>query len=304
MVSMITGRNAPAREAEQALMEQNEARLAEFESENKELEKEVSKLLKQLDSRERQFEQDAEEINQEWDRCITDMERDHEDEVKKLKRQHDEEIKKRDEQIKKCNEQIKKYNEQNNQRIEAAKRESNITKAQDQAGQKSCRALEKQIQALNATVRSLQTASLQSVEAEQWAPLSSSDVDHQLRSIFSQVKQWSEEYGSLILAQRPGVEGLQRIVCLLNNRGCVPFPEKFLIGLARGKRIKKSAKVAAVLLAAAVSSDIVQSIIGDPTFAFVGDVDKDLLQKHEGKAFRDVIAHVGLGMHFSAHLPC
>lgn len=146
--------------------------------------------------------------------------------------------------------------------------------------QKTCRDFEEKIKAHETTIGRLQSARFKAVEASHWAPLEASAIEHQFASILLRVRKWSSEHALFIVDQVVDPEGFSNIIKALAERGCVVRPEKLHECLLTNKSMRKPGKASTVLLSAGVMHDIMQTIISDPYFAFLGKGHGNLLEDH------------------------
>lgn len=265
--------SVPLKEAERALGDCNEARLAGLEKENEELREQVKNYV------------DTAKVQQEsFDLAYKAV------------------VSERDEQLAK---QAQEYGDAINALQQAA--DSQIQGAQDsmrdlsQEVEKSRREYEQQIEDHERTISRMQAARLKTVDATQWAPMENSDVEHRLKSILSRVRQWATEYAMLSIEDTLEPKNFTAVAQQLVKRGLVIAPDRLRDMLKRNKAMQKAEKAFAMLLTAAVSCDLLREVIGDPFFAFVGGNDeKTLLNYRVGKSADRLVDSIKTSEYYNA----
>lgn len=179
------------------------------------------------------------------------------------------------------------------QKLVGLRRECEGLELSNQDLEKRCTSFETEIERLRAQVKVMQEASLRNVEAEHWAPLSVSDIDRKLKTILSDVKQWSAKYAQSSLQNMIASPRFYLVGFRLQEEGCTGSTQGLLEKLGQNRSMsKKPGKAAALLLAALVSSVIMRRIINDPFFAFVGEDDSTLLLKSDAVGLDHIFAQL------------
>ncbi|CZT22027.1 uncharacterized protein RCC_07896 [Ramularia collo-cygni] len=143
------------------------------------------------------------------------------------------------------------------------------------------------VQSLEATVRECQAVQLKSVESTSWMPHARSDIQHQLESIQTQIRQWAKQYSKISFEDFMQSHDLQRLSSRLVVRGCAPSEEKLLNAILDNETMRKPGRASGLLLGAVISIDILTRIIQNPFFAFEGKEEEDhLLNGAQGSALR------------------
>lgn len=130
------------------------------------------------------------------------------------------------------------------------------------------------------------------MEASQWAPLETSDIEGRLGSIQLRVRKWSTEHAMLTFDQIADPKGFSNIIRALATRGCVMRPDELHECLMTTKSMRKPGKASAVLLSAGVMHEIMRTIIANPYFAFLGRPGEYLLQGDQADALANLTAYV------------
>lgn len=153
-----------------------------------------------------------------------------------------------------------------------------------EASQRICRELEKEISTLKGTVRSMQSAQMESADATRWPSQSASTIEHKLKVLLSHVRQWANRHAKLPFEELSDNQTFITTVNGLVDRGCVADPARLLECLMRSKGMQRPGKASSLLLTAAVTCEIMQKIIGDPFFAFTGQPQEHTLPANCGQA--------------------
>lgn len=153
-----------------------------------------------------------------------------------------------------------------------------------EASQRTCRDLEKEISTLKGTVRSMQSAQMESADATRWPSQSASTIEHKLKVLLSHVRQWANRHAKLPFEELSDNQTFRTTVNGLVDRGCVADPARLLECLMRSKGMQRPGKASSLLLTAAVTCEIMQKIIGDPFFAFTGQPQEHALPADCGQA--------------------
>lgn len=183
-----------------------------------------------------------------------------------------------------CEQKVHDNHEEAMRTVQGAQRKARDMGEKYEASQKSCRELEKEILTLNGTVRSMQSARMESADATRWPSRSASTIEHDLKVIFSHVRQWANSHSKLPFEELFHNQRFDTTVNRLVDRGCVVDPARLHECLMRNKGMQKPGKASSLLLTAAVTCEIVQKIIGDPFFAFTGRPQEHTLPADWGQA--------------------
>ncbi|KXT08542.1 hypothetical protein AC579_10243 [Pseudocercospora musae] len=170
---------------------------------------------------------------------------------------------------------------------ESLKRELAAAREEKRAAEERARLYKQKIETLEKTTRSLQARALQSIESEKWAPLSVSDIQHELKALLSEVKQWAQAHSELSfheLLQQEHWNSFQDALLKLN---AVSKPERLWDALNKNRLVQKSSKACSLLIASVASFFVLQQVIADPFFAFVAEVHQPgILWDDDGQSLR------------------
>lgn len=158
-----------------------------------------------------------------------------------------------------------------------------------EASQRLCRELEKEISTLKVTVRSMQSAQMESADATRWPPQPASTIEHKLKVLLSHVRQWANRHAKLPFEELSDNRTFQNTVNGLVDRGCLQDPARLLKCLMNSKVMQNPGKASSLILTAAVTFDITHKIIGDPFFAFSGRPEEDTLSAHYGQVLTGLL---------------
>lgn len=143
-----------------------------------------------------------------------------------------------------------------------------------------------------ATIRTLQEAHLQSVESTRFVPIATSDIQQSLSNLQTRVRQWAKKWFELPFDQFIQSTAFAQLSRGLVKRGCLVDDEKIYHVLLSKDAVQKPGRASVLLLGAAVFTDILANVVGDPYFGFVGG---DHLSSPVGAALRDLVGFVGQG---------
>lgn len=188
-----------------------------------------------------------------------------------------------------CEQKVRDNHEKAMRTVQGAQQKARDMGKKYEASQKFCRELEKEILTLNGTVRSMQSAQMESADATRWPSRSASTIEHDLKVLFSHVRQWANSHSKLPFEELFHNQRFHTTVNLLVDRGCVVDPARLHQCLIRNKGMQKPGKASSLLLTAAVTCEIVQKIIGDPFFAFTGRPQEHTLPADWGQALTGLL---------------
>lgn len=289
--SIFRGGRTPTKEKVLEMQEQVETRLVLLESENDSLQGMVQKLKGEVRRQEAEAER---RVGAEHNKRLDDLKElrnQHKDNNSILHNQYSKEIAKanreRDVARDAAHHLQTKYgaSEKNCEEYSKQLEELRSISRQQKSSGKSNKKYEEEIVAMRSTIQTLQTARLQSVESAHWAPHATSTVENRLTSIVSEVRKWSQKHVHWSFEDMLDPENFRAAATRLMQRGCILDPDHFRISLIDSEAMQKENKAAAMFAGAAASFDIMQKIIGDPYFAFVGSSQEKLLRESQRKTF-------------------
>ncbi|EME86906.1 uncharacterized protein MYCFIDRAFT_77298 [Pseudocercospora fijiensis CIRAD86] len=172
--------------------------------------------------------------------------------------------------------------------LEGFKKDAERAQNQKLAAEKARREQEQKVDGLEKTIRSLQSRALRSVEPEKWAPLSSSDIEHELKGVLSSVRQWAQTHCHLTFDDV--IDNFKLLGEVLDDQGCISGRKQLWDALVGNAAIQKHQKAASLIFTALASNHICKKIIGDPFFAFVEVQQKaNALYHGDGAAVRALV---------------
>lgn len=111
-----------------------------------------------------------------------------------------------------------------------------LGKARDHA-EKQSSSLQEALEARDRAIRQLQAEKLQSLESALWAPLSSSEIKHEINSVLSSIRQWSTDHSAIppeVFAESRNIEGIDRRLTAL---GCISEEVELMETIRANKKL-------------------------------------------------------------------
>lgn len=265
--TFIKGLGATSNESAHAIKERSDGRITRMESEFDRLQKAYGRLERHARLREHAFE--AQRLQ---DHNLIEEHNVRYDKLRAL-----------------CEQKVHDSHEKATRTVQGAQKMAWDMSEKFEASQRLCRELEKEISTLKGTVRSMQSAQMESADATRWPSQPASTIEHKLKVLLSHVRQWANRHSKLPLEELSENQTFNTIVNRLVDRGCLADPVRLMKCLRDSKIMQKPGKAFSFLLTAAVSFEIMQKIIGDPFFAFAGRSEANVLPAHYGQVLTELL---------------
>lgn len=194
-----------------------------------------------------------------------------------------------------CEQKVHDSHEKATRKVQGAQKMAWDMSEKCEASRRLCRELENEISTLKGTVRSMQSAQMESADATRWPSQPASTIEHKLKVLLSHVRQWANRHSKLPLEELSENQTFNTIVNRLVDRGCLADPVRLMKCLRDSKIMQKPGKAFSLLLTAAVSFEIMQKIIGDPFFAFAGRSEDNMLPAHYGQVLTELLKFLNDG---------
>lgn len=156
------------------------------------------------------------------------------------------------------------------QENEALKQEvKSLRKAQHDANEHYAK-LQEELESRDRDIRKLQSQRLQTVESAQWAPLSTSSTHHQINSMLSVIRQWSQENTPTSFDAIAEPERLAAMCKVLLHLECMApaSTQRLQDALSANRALQKPGKASTLLLSTSLSFFLFRQVLADPFFAF------------------------------------